>query len=73
MKRAQREWSRLRKNHSDLLGKLELSVIKADLGPGKGLFYRLRAGPLASKAAARNLCAKLAKRKVGCLIARAEK
>ena len=73
MKRAQQEWSRLRKNHSDLLGKFELSVIKADLGPGKGLFYRLRAGPLASKAAARDLCAKLAKRKVGCLIARAEK
>ncbi|HIJ43042.1 MAG: SPOR domain-containing protein [Rhodospirillales bacterium] len=73
MRRAQQEWSRLRKNHSDLLGKFELSVTKADLGPGKGLFYRLRAGPLASKAAARDLCAKLAKRKVGCLIARAEK
>ncbi len=72
MERAQREWTRLRKEHSDLLEKFELSVTKADLGPGKGLFYRLRAGPLASKAAARDLCAKLAKRKVGCLIAQPE-
>ncbi len=72
MERAQQEWSRLRKKHSDLLEKFELSVTKADLGPGKGLFYRLRAGPLASEAAARDLCAKLAKRKVGCLVARPE-
>ena len=72
MKRAQQEWSRLRKKHSDLLERLKLSVTKADLGIGKGLFYRLRAGPLASEADARDLCAKLAKRKVGCLIARPE-
>ena len=70
LKRAQGEWDRLRRKNTDLLGHLALSVVKADLGPTKGMFYRLRAGPLADEAAARALCAKLAARKVGCLIVR---
>ena len=70
LERAQGEWDRLRSKNTDLLGKLALSVVKADLGPKKGVFYRLRAGPLADEAAARGLCAKLASRKVGCLIVR---
>ena len=70
LKRAQGEWDRLRRKNTDLLGNLALSVVKADLGPTKGMFYRLRAGPLADEAAARALCAKLAARKVGCLIVR---
>ncbi|MCH8835441.1 MAG: SPOR domain-containing protein [Proteobacteria bacterium] len=70
LERAQGEWDRLRRKNTDLLGKLALSVVKADLGPKKGVFYRLRAGPLADEAAARALCAKLASRKVGCLIVR---
>ncbi len=70
LKRAQGEWDRLRRKNTDLLGNLALSVVKADLGPSKGMFYRLRAGPLADEAAARTLCAKLAARKVGCLIVR---
>ena len=70
LKRAQGEWDRLRRKNTDLLGNLALSVVKADLGPTKGMFYRLRAGPLADEAAARTLCAKLAARKVGCLIVR---
>lgn len=70
LERAQGEWDRLRRKNTDLLGKLALSVVKADLGPKKGVFYRLRAGPLADEAAARALCATLASRKVGCLIVR---
>ncbi len=68
--RVQGEWERLRRKNSDLLGNLTLSVAKASLGPEKGVFYRLRAGPVADEAAARALCAKLAKRKVGCLVVR---
>ncbi len=70
LERAQGEWERLRRKNSDLLGKLALSVTKADLGPKKGGFYRLRAGPVANEAAARALCANLAKRKMGCLVVR---
>ena len=70
LERAQGEWDRLRRMNADLLGKLALSVVKAELGPNKGVFYRLRAGPLADEATARALCANLTKRKVGCLVVR---
>ena len=67
---AESEWMRLKKKNEDLLGGLTLDVIKIDLGADKGIFYRLRAGPLASEAAAKNLCEQLSVRKIGCLIVR---
>ena len=66
---ADSEWKRLRRRHGDVLGKLSPSVMKADLG-AKGVFYRLRAGPVRDEANARALCAILADRKVGCLVVR---
>lgn len=68
--RAEQEWARLRNGHKDLLGTLQLSVVRADLGAGKGVFYRLRVGPLKTEAVARDLCGKLAERKVPCLVVR---
>lgn len=65
---ARDEWSRLRTKNLDLLGNLGLTVTKADLGPAKGIFYRLRAGPLSDESSARSLCKQLAERKIGCLI-----
>ncbi|MDA1091232.1 MAG: SPOR domain-containing protein [Proteobacteria bacterium] len=65
---ARTEWDRLKTKNKDLLGSLGLTVTMADLGPGKGIFYRLRAGPIASEAAARTLCQQLTKRQIGCLI-----
>ena len=69
---ARLEWLRLRKFHLDLLGNLALHVTKADLGGTKGVFYRLRLGPLSNEAVARKLCDDLKKRKVGCLIVKPE-
>lgn len=69
---AETEWDRLRRRNSDLLENMKLSVVRADLGPGKGVFFRLRAGPLADEQAAQNLCQKLSERKVGCLVVRPE-
>ncbi|HJO98062.1 MAG TPA: SPOR domain-containing protein [Rhodospirillales bacterium] len=69
---ARGEWERLRRKNGDLLGKLRLFITKTDLGPGKGIYFRLRAGPLASEAKAKALCASLAERKVGCLVVRPE-
>ena len=66
---ARKEWSRIKKKNADILGKLSLSVMRADLG-AKGIYYRLRAGPLVSEAKARALCVKLAARKVPCLVVR---
>ncbi len=63
-------WQRLQAQHEDLLGKLKLTVQRVDLGPEKGVFYRVQAGPLADRAAARDLCTKLSLRRVGCLIVR---
>lgn len=62
------EWDRLRRRHVDLLGELRLQVTRIDLGATKGVFYRLRAGPLADEAAAKTLCERLKQRKLGCLV-----
>lgn len=70
VERATTEWSRLRRKHADLLKGLSLTVTKADLGPGKGIFYRLRAGPVATESTAKSICAQLTKRKIGCLVVR---
>jgi len=67
--RASEEWARLRKAHGDVLGTLTDSVIRADLG-AKGVFYRLRAGPLAGEAEAKAVCARLSKRQVPCMVVR---
>ncbi len=65
--RAEEHWQKLRQAHGDLLGELTLNVVTADLGQ-RGTFYRLRAGRLPDRAAAERICAKLAARKVGCLV-----
>ncbi len=68
--RATSEWARLKKKHGDLLGGYSLNVVRADLGADKGIFYRLRVGPIASEDVAKSLCQNLSKRKVSCLIVR---
>lgn len=68
--KAESEWARLKNKHGDLLGGYSLNIVRADLGPDKGIFYRLRAGPIAGEDVAKALCQNLSKRKVGCLIVR---
>ncbi|MGB0683636.1 MAG: SPOR domain-containing protein [Magnetovibrionaceae bacterium] len=63
----EKEWNRLKKANPDLFSALELSVVRADLGE-RGIFYRLRAGPLASRADAKALCGELKTRKLNCLV-----
>ena len=65
--RAEEHWRQLQKAHGDILGNLTHKVVTADLGD-RGTFYRLRAGRLPDRAAAERLCAKLAARKIGCLV-----
>ncbi|MBC8337511.1 MAG: SPOR domain-containing protein [Alphaproteobacteria bacterium] len=65
---AREEWARLKGKHPDLLGHLGLTITKADLGAGKGVFYRLRAGPLVDEGSARGLCRQLSLRQIGCLV-----
>lgn len=62
------EWNRLQSRNKDLLGELQLQVTRIDLGSTKGVFYRLRAGPIANAAQAKTLCERLKQRKLGCLV-----
>ncbi len=55
---AERGWAALVKRFSELSA-LKPSIERVDLGNTKGVFYRLKAGPLPSNGAAQNLCRKL--------------
>lgn len=63
------EWKRLSSKNKDLLDNLQMFVQRTEI-EGKGIFYRLQAGPLSDAAAAEKLCADLKERSVGCLIVR---
>ena len=65
----QKEWAALQKAHPDLLGSLSLTIEKVDKGAA-GVFYRLQAGPLADKAAAKKLCASLKQAHQDCIVVR---
>jgi len=67
---ARREWTRLRLEFPKLLAGLSLAVAKADLGPERGIFYRIQGGTL-SKKEAQARCMGFAKRAVWCRVVRA--
>ena len=64
-----RDWSSYQQRYSDIFDGLDASVERAEIGEEKTVWYRLRVGPFASAAAAKELCATLAARnvKTGCL------
>lgn len=66
-KAAQTGWARLVSANKALLGSLKPIVVRADLGK-RGVYHRLRAGPVDGAEAAKALCARLKQRKVGCLV-----
>ncbi len=65
---ADKAWNRLMESSKDLLGDLDRKVVKAESGTDLGVVYRLRAGPLDSRAASDDLCAKLKERSLGCFV-----
>ena len=69
---AKGEWDRLKRSHGDVLGKFDVSIMRVDLGPERGIFFRVRAGPIADENVARAVCAALVERKQGCLVVRPE-
>lgn len=60
-------WKRLLTAEAELLGSLTHRVVKAAI-KGRGTFYRLRAGPLKDKRAAKRLCIRLKRRGHGCFV-----
>jgi Flp pilus assembly protein TadD len=65
---AANEWTRLQRGQRELLGSLGMRVSRVELS--KGIFYRVLAGPLRSKAAAQSLCTQLKERNQDCLLRR---
>jgi cell division protein FtsN len=65
--KAAKEVSRIARVHKSLLGKLKVTSVRSDLGK-RGIYYRLRAGPLKTRAAANSLCQQFAARKMGCIV-----
>jgi hypothetical protein len=67
---AQGAWSRLKAAHPDLFAGLKPTVVRADLGGARGIYFRLQVGPLADAAAAGALCRNIKRRKLGCIVVR---
>ena len=67
-KAALRGWKTLKKRHGDLLGDLSPRVNEVDLGPGKGVYFRVEAGPISDQESAAELCKKLKSRKMFCTV-----
>jgi tetratricopeptide (TPR) repeat protein len=64
---AEAEWARLKRLYGDLLNGLGLTVERADLGPERGIYFRIEGGPL-SRDRARKLCAAFAARDIWCRV-----
>lgn len=63
---ADRGWAQLRRAHQNLIGDMEPEISRVDLGPGKGVYYRLKVGPLPSQAEVRSMCSRLKARRQYC-------
>ena len=64
-KDAERGWSQLRRAYKAELADLQSEISEINLG-AKGIFFRLKAGPLQSKGAAADLCKQLKARRQFC-------
>ena len=62
---AERGWAALSKRFGQLSG-LQFRVERVDLGNTKGVFYRLKAGPLPSNGAAKDMCRQLKAKRQYC-------
>ncbi|MTJ80390.1 MAG: SPOR domain-containing protein [Telmatospirillum sp.] len=65
---AKAEWQRVKNANKDVLGDYSANIMRVDLGD-KGIFWRLRAGPM-DEGQARTICSNLAKRSQGCILAK---
>ncbi len=63
---AEKGWAALSSSHRELLGSFRPFIARVDLGAGKGVYFRLFAGPLPDTAAANSLCGQLKQRRQYC-------
>ena len=65
---AQASWTRLKSAQPDILAKLPANAVKVDLGPDRGVYYRVLAGPIADETSATQSCNTLKDRHVACIL-----
>ncbi len=65
-----REWSVLQKAHEDLLGDLDLTVVRTASATKSGDLYRMQVGSLDGARPARKLCNRIRQRKLDCIVVR---
>jgi tetratricopeptide (TPR) repeat protein len=65
-KDAERGWTLVQRAYQQLLDGLTAEITEVDLGPDRGLYFRLNAGPMENEAAAVDLCRKLKRRHQYC-------
>lgn len=65
--RAEAEFAKLQQAHPDILARMRSDIQRADLGD-RGIYYRLRVGPLTTKDEADRLCTRLKGRGQDCLV-----
>lgn len=65
-KEAGRGWTQLKRAYQGLLDGFNAEITQVDLGPERGLYFRLNVGPMESEAAAANLCRELKRRNQYC-------
>ena len=65
VKQAKRGWAQIRRMHNSLMKGLTHVVSRVNLGK-KGVYYRLKVGPLPSAKVAKDLCRKLKRRRQFC-------
>jgi len=61
-------WGQLSTTHGAVLADLDHEVYAADLGAGRGIYYRLVAGPFESQGAAGRVCASLRQAGAACFV-----
>jgi acyl-CoA hydrolase len=67
---AERARQMLRIAQNDILDRLELTIERADLGPERGVFYRIQTGPIDVAEEAKNLCRSFTQRRQNCFVVR---
>ncbi len=65
-KAAERGWAELSRRFSSLLSGMQHRIERVDLGGGKGVFYRLKVGPVPSNNAAKDACRQLKAKRQYC-------
>ncbi|MFO0997840.1 MAG: tetratricopeptide repeat protein [Alphaproteobacteria bacterium] len=67
---AERARDRLRAAQGDILERLDLTIERADLGPERGVYYRIQTTPLGVEEDAKSLCRSFTLRGQGCFVVR---